>query len=228
MEENQNPAPKKRMNKTALVPCIVRTDGLAEEDSLGHRLINAQPDASGGEFDEGEEVGVVFLVSGGDSPVMLESREEALDPVAAAVGVFVHWRRCGSAWDRADDSVRADGREMFAQAVAVVGGIGQQGLARPDGSQHVVGRAPVMGLPGGQFQRDRQTLRIGHGVDLCRQAAARAPDGTSLKPPFLEVASAWTFEIVASISTNSKSGSSRKALKRLSHTPERDQRRNRV
>jgi hypothetical protein len=40
--------------------------------ALGRRLINAQPDASGGEFDEGEEVGVVFLISGGNSPVMLE------------------------------------------------------------------------------------------------------------------------------------------------------------
>src|SRR6056297_1289626 len=32
---------KKRMNKTALVPCIVRTDGLAEEDSLAENLQRA-------------------------------------------------------------------------------------------------------------------------------------------------------------------------------------------
>ena len=35
--------------------------------ALGHRLINPQPDACGCQFDEGEEVGVVFLVSGGDA-----------------------------------------------------------------------------------------------------------------------------------------------------------------
>ena len=39
---------------------------------LGHRLISAQPDAGCGEFDKGEEVGVMFLISGGDGPVMLE------------------------------------------------------------------------------------------------------------------------------------------------------------
>ena len=48
---------------------------------LGHRLINAQPDACGGELDEGQEVGVVFLVAGGDGPEMLKFCEEPLDPV---------------------------------------------------------------------------------------------------------------------------------------------------
>jgi ParB family chromosome partitioning protein len=32
---------QKRMNKTALVPCIVRTDGLAEEDSLAENVQRA-------------------------------------------------------------------------------------------------------------------------------------------------------------------------------------------
>ena len=34
--------------------------------ALGHRLISAHPDSYGGEFDEGEIVGVVLLEAGGD------------------------------------------------------------------------------------------------------------------------------------------------------------------
>ena len=40
--------------------------------TLGHRLINAQPDTGCGEFDEGKEVGVMFFVSCRYGSVMLE------------------------------------------------------------------------------------------------------------------------------------------------------------
>ena len=66
---------------------------------LGHQLISAHPDACGGELDEGEVVGVVLFVAGGDGAEVLELVEEALDEVAVAVeegaeGGDVH---CGSA-----------------------------------------------------------------------------------------------------------------------------------
>ncbi len=64
-------------------------------------------------------------------------------------------------------------------------------------------------------------------MDLGRQPAFRAADAVSLSPPFAPAASAWTFEIVASIMTYSKSGSSAKALKRLSQTPDSTHRRKR-
>ena len=51
----------------------------------GHRLIMAQPDADGGELDEGEIVGGVLLVPGGDGAEVLELVEEALDEVPVAV-----------------------------------------------------------------------------------------------------------------------------------------------
>ena len=76
---------------------------------------------------------------------------------------------------------RADRREMIAQPIAVVGGIGQQGLARPNGTQHVVGRPAVMGLACGQLEGDRQALRIGDGVDLRCQPAPRAPHADGSK-----------------------------------------------
>lgn len=39
---------------------------------LGHRLINARPDACCGEFDDGEEVGVALFISCGYRPVLFE------------------------------------------------------------------------------------------------------------------------------------------------------------
>ena len=169
---------------------------------LGHRLINAQPDAGCGEFDEGEEIGVVFLVSGRDGPVMLELREEPFDPVASSVGVAVERRGRGSPRDRPDDGLRADRRKVVAQSVAVIGSVSEQGLARPDRAQHVICRSPVVGLPGGQLQRDRQAARIGDGVNLGRQAAPRAPhaDGSNvsqaggaggLRTPLFAFAPCW-------------------------------------
>lgn len=154
---------------------------VTEVQTLGHRLINAQPDACCGEFDEGEEVGVVFLVPGGDGPVMLEFREEPLDPVAASVGVAVERRRCGSARDRADDGLCAEAFEAVAQPIAVIGGIGEQGLSSSDCAQHVVRRPAVMGLASGQLQRDRQAARVGDGVDLGGQPAPRAPHAAGSK-----------------------------------------------
>src|SRR5690606_38952534 len=74
----------------------------------------------------------------------------------------------------------------------------------------------------------RQADRIDDGVQLGRQAAARTADGGSFSPPFAPVASAWTFEIVLSIRTYSKSGVSASVWKSLSQTPACDQRRKRA
>src|SRR3546814_5691269 len=71
----------------------------------------------------------------------------------------------------------------------------------------------------------RQTDRIDGGVQLGRQAAARTTDGGTFSPPFAPLASAWTFEIVLSLITYSKSGVSAMAWKSPSHTPLRDHRR---
>lgn len=88
--------------------------------SLGHRLINTEPDACRGEIDDCEEAGVVFLVSGCDGPIVLELRKEPRDTVAPSVGVTVEGRRRRSAWDWADDGLCADAFEEVAQRVTLV------------------------------------------------------------------------------------------------------------
>jgi len=66
-------------------------------------------------------------------------------------------------------------REAVAQPVTVIGGVGRQGLVRSDGARNVVGRAALMGLPGGQFERDRQAAGIGDGVDPGGQRTTLTP-----------------------------------------------------
>ena len=70
---------------------------------------------------------------------------------------------------------------MIAQPIAVLGRVREQGLARSDRAQHVVGRAAVMGLSSGQLQGDGQTVRIRDSMDLRRQAASRAPHADGSK-----------------------------------------------
>src|SRR3546814_9635524 len=52
---------------------------------LGHRLIKSHPDSGGGEFDEREEVSVVFFIAGGNGSEVFEFVEETLDDVAITV-----------------------------------------------------------------------------------------------------------------------------------------------
>ena len=90
--------------------------------------------------------------------------------------------------------------QSFAQGIAVIGAVGQQGLAVADAVQHVLGAAAVMGLAFGQFQGERIAVGIDHGMDFGGQSAARAPhasacrdvpSGGFLLAPFLPLAACW-------------------------------------
>ena len=113
-------------------------------------------------------------------------------------------------------------------AVCVIGTVGDHEPGGAEPHQQGLREQAVMGLSGADLDAQRIAGRIHTGVDLGRRPAFRAADPVSLSPPFAPAASAWTFEIVASIMTYSKSGSSAKALKRLSQTPLKVQRRKRV
>src|SRR3546814_3374746 len=86
-------------------------------------------------------------------------------------------------------------------------------------SSDLLGLRAVAILPRRRVDTDRQADRIDGRVQFGRQSAARAADRGSFSPPFAPLASAWTFEIVLSISTYSKSGVSASAWKSRSHTP---------
>ena len=148
--------------------------------------------------------------------------------MALLVEFFIHWKRARAGWVAGDDGHRA---ELLVDdnpdAIGVIGAVGDDVVGGVEALEQGLGEQAVMDLPGADLDAQRVAERIDAGVDLGRQAAFRAADAVSLSPPFAPAASAWTFEIVASIMTYSKSGSSAKALKRLSQTPDSVHRRKR-
>jgi hypothetical protein len=52
---------------------------------LGHRLIMAQPELGGSEFEHGEEVCGVLLVAGGEASEVFDAIEEPFDTIARPV-----------------------------------------------------------------------------------------------------------------------------------------------
>ncbi len=113
----------------------------------------------------------MLFISGGDRPVMLEFGEEPLDPVAAFVRVPVERERCRAARHRFDHRLCPHVGQPFTQPVTVICRVGQQSLTGADRAEHIVGGTTVMGLSGGEFQRDRQAVRIRDSVDFGRQTA---------------------------------------------------------
>ena len=60
---------------------------------------------------------------------------------------------------------RAARRKGLAQGVGVVSAIRQQNVAAADGTKHVFGAAPVMGLTFSELEKDRQATGIDESVD---------------------------------------------------------------
>ena len=103
---------------------------------------------------------------------MLQLGEEPLDEVALAVEPLAE------AGLQAPVALGRDvGRgtlvlDQFADAVGVVGLVGQHDGARAEVVKQLVGDLPVVRLPGSQAEPDREPLRINDDVDLGREPAA--------------------------------------------------------
>ena len=140
--------------------------------------------------------------------------------MARLVELFIHRDRSGAGGVAGDHGL---GTEFLADdgpdAVGIIGAVGNDVVGGLEALEQGLREQAVMDLPGADLDAQRVAERIDAGMDLGCQAAFRAADAVSLSPPFAPAASAWTFEIVASIMTYSKSGSCAKALKRFSHTP---------
>ena len=156
------------------------------------------------------------------------SGPNTLHQMASLVEFFIHRDRSGAGRIAGDNGF---GAELFSDdnpdAVGVIGAVGDDVVGGIEALEQGLGEQAVMYLPRADLDAQRIAKRIHTGMDLGRQPTFRAADAVSLGPPFAPAASAWTFEIVASIMTYSKSGSSAKALKRLSQAPLRVHRRKR-
>ena len=139
---------------------------------LGRRLISSQPQPHRGELDHGEEIGGELVIASGNAAEVLQFGEEPLDQVAFAVQPLAE-----AGFPLAVALRRDVGRgtlvlDQFADAVGVVGLVGQHDGARPKVVKQLVCDLPVVRLPGGQAEPDREPLRIDDDVDLGREPAA--------------------------------------------------------
>ena len=85
--------------------------------------------------------------------------------------------------------------------------------------EQTIGNLPVMRLPSGQAEPDREALRVDDDVDLGSEPAARSTE-TMIWTPFFAVAACWCARIeVLSIIWISPSCAALMASIRRSHTP---------
>ena len=123
----------------------------------------------------------MLLEAGRDGAEVFELSEEPLDPVPPPVDGAIKRGRRGASWDRLDDGAGANALEVVPQAIAVIGGVRDEGLSCGQRVEHVLGGAAVMRLSRCQLESDRQAARIGYGVDLGGQAAPRTPQADGAK-----------------------------------------------
>ncbi len=137
--------------------------------------------------DCGEEVSCELVISGGDSPDVLEFVEEALDEVALAVERGID-RALGLAIPLCRDvgpgAVVGDEFDDGFGVIAPVGDGVARGREAVDQRRHggLVGR-----LAGGQQEAQRQTAGVDDDVDLAAQSSTRTANGV-IRAPFIPLA----------------------------------------
>lgn len=113
----------------------------------------------------------MLFEAGCDGSEVFEFIEEALDAIAISIKVGTEGWDVDAPRHRLDVGPDSPVGQLLAKGIAVVSAIGQQDLSGPEGVEHVLCAAPVMGLALSQLEHDRQTTGIDQGMDLGGQAA---------------------------------------------------------
>ena len=143
-----------------------------------------KPDSDSGEFNETHEVDEQLVVSGGDAAELFELVEEALDAVSFLVEIdVVRPLQLSIALGR-DDDLDATFCHPVDEMIGVVSLVGDSGLG-VDVIDQVVGKGDVVALAGRTNQAQGEAERLGSGVDLGTQAAARAAQTLGIRPPLI-------------------------------------------
>lgn len=132
----------------------------------------AQADEGGDQDDEGFEADGGLVVAGGEAAEVLELAGEALDHMALVVEMAVVGDDAGPARMRRDHRFGAEGRDRGADAIGVVGGIGDHVLGRLALEQGLSLRG-VVRLARGEGDADELAEGVDEPVELAAQAAAR-------------------------------------------------------
>ena len=118
--------------------------------------------------------------------------EHTLDYVAAFVGALIVAMRMFSSGIGRDDRLDAAPFEFLAQAVGIVGPVGQEALGARHHRDEFAGTDQIVGVAGRDQQGDGAPDLVRQRVDFGRLAATRAPDGIIEGSPFAPAAERWT------------------------------------
>src|SRR5271166_4474123 len=181
--------------------------------------MNWCPEEYANQCEGGKESVCELIVAGGESAVLLELVEEALDEIALTVEGEIGFARLAAIGFRGDDGRDATLLERLDQRVGVIALIGENGF----GLDLVEQRHRLCDI-GRLARRERQrhgvAERIDDGVDLGRQSATGSADGLIFAFFFLAPALCWWARtLVESMDMYSASASNAKALRRRAKTP---------
>lgn len=138
-----------------------------------------------GEGDCGEEGLRAPIVSGGDTPPVLQPAEHDLDAVAPLVASLVvsHGLLAGlPAWDA---DLHPLVFQCFSEPIGIVTPVRQQPVRFREAAQQRRRTGVVADWTGRQEEPDRPAVRIGDGVQLGVHAALGAPN-LAFAPPFMD------------------------------------------
>lgn len=125
---------------------------------------------------------------------MLQLREEPLDEVALAVEPFAEARLPLAVALGRDVGRGALFLDQITDAVGVIGLVRQHYGAWAEMVEQLIGDLPIVRLPGGQTEPDREPLRVDDDVDLGREPASAATEAM-IWTPFFAVAACWCARI---------------------------------
>ncbi len=129
------------------------------------------------------EAFICLVVTGCDASELFEIAEEVLDEMPPAIHGDITRDEVFAIRFRRDDGLGLRFAEYLTQTIVVKTLVGQQRL-HVDAFDQVGCRYAVVALSGKQNEAGKISERIDEGDDLCRQAAARAADGLTARPPF--------------------------------------------
>src|SRR6202034_1626934 len=137
-----------------------------------------------------------LVVAGSDAAPILQFVEHALDAIAAFVFAGVVQDHGLSVGFGRDDRLDAVEGQLLADCLGILTLIGDQRLdALADHAQKRQKALVVVRLSGRQDEADRASFAIASGVDLGREAAARAAEPLLILSPFFMPTAQWCARI---------------------------------
>lgn len=149
-------------------------------------------------MDEAGEVDGSAIIARGEAPEMFEAAKASFDLVAVLIGGFVVGDEDLAVSLGWDDRLGLHASNQFAQAIAVIGFIGEYRIGLLP-FQEVGSSRDIMRLASRDPEAQWPSQRVGQHVDLGRQSTSGTPQRLILGPPFPVAACWWARTIVLSI-----------------------------